>query len=41
MNPSIFTPKQSVENFVEKIAAPQVAVIARRPAGNAAPVYIM
>ena len=38
MNSSIFIPKRPVENFVEKITLPQVAVTALRPARNAAPV---
>jgi hypothetical protein len=38
MNPSIFNPKQAVENFVEKITLPQMALTALGPARNAAPV---
>jgi hypothetical protein len=41
MNPSIFRPKQLVENFVEKITRARGAGSLLTPAKNAAPVKMM
>jgi len=41
MNPSVFKPKQLVENSVEKIARTREAESALAPAKNAAPVEMM
>ena len=41
MNPSIFRPKQSVENFVEKVTRSRGAESVLAPAKNAAPMEIV
>jgi hypothetical protein len=41
MNPSIFRPKQPVENFVEKVTRTRGAKSVLAPAKNAAPMEMM